>query len=127
MSATLQNQLGALKNRLVRLSLACGAGWSILAAVSVLILWMWLDLMVELPPAVRMIANGTALLAAIYVAGRVGVAAVHGIRPIELGKKLDEVASAHGQIVSGVDLLLDTGRESSAVAIGLRQLAIERA
>src|SRR5580765_5789805 len=115
MIATLQNHLASLKHRLVRMSLACGAGWSIVAAIGVLILWMWLDLMVDLPPAVRMIANATALLAAIYVAGRIGVAALQQIRPIELGKKLDEAAQAHGQILSGVDLSLDTRRESTAV------------
>jgi hypothetical protein len=126
--SSLHQRLVDLKRRLLRVAAGCGAGWAVVAIIALLILAMWLDLMVELPSGLRVIADIAAIIIGVALFARLLVAAVRGAMPLDLGRRIDIAAGAGGQVVSGIDLMLSSrGTADSAVSAGLAQLAVERA
>src|SRR5687768_13151665 len=89
---------------------------------------MWADLVVELPPSMRLGADAVALAALIVL---LGIAAVHAIRlanPAALARRVDDVADAGGQVLAGVDLSMTPQVAGAAtVTAGLANIAIDRA
>src|SRR6478609_8004027 len=108
MPTTLHQRLAELKRRLLRVAAGCGAGWALIAIVSMLILAMWLDLMVELPAGLRTIADVIALTAGVALFARLVLAALHDASPLSLGRRIDVAAGANGQVISGIDLMLSS-------------------
>ena len=126
-NTSLQLRLSELRRRLLAIAAACGAGWALCAAAGLLILAMWLDLMIELPAALRVSADLVATVVAIVLCARLVIFAFHDALPLELGRRIDRAADARGQVVSGIDLMLAAPDAASPVSRGLAQLGIERA
>src|SRR3954454_19272918 len=95
-----------LRRRVMQVGLAAGAGRGLSLALAVLLVFAWIDLVVELPPGLRL---GATLLSLLGLVALIGAAAIHAARaatPAALARRLDEVAQTGGQILAGVDLSL---------------------
>ncbi len=129
-SPTLQHHLLKLKRRLLALEFAGGGGWGILLALLILIAAAWLDLMVELSPALRIASLLIAIAATLILLIRSVALAFRHAAPQSLARRLDTAANAHGQILTGVDFTLQSSTASPASAPlsqGLTELAVDRA
>src|SRR3954447_9137223 len=104
-SHSLSQRLDELKRRLLALTAAVGASWGFLAAIALLLAAMWMDLIVELLPAMRVIAIIGCVIAAVITFARVFSPAMRSTKPVDLARRLDDRSSARGEIVSAVDLL----------------------
>src|SRR5262245_2176367 len=103
-ATTLHTRFRQLAHRLLAVGLASGLGWGLAAGLLVLLNAVWLDLLWELPPRLRLIGWMVALAAAVLlVAGAAWWAWRRGAAAA-LAKRLDFVAGTGGQIRSGVDL-----------------------
>jgi len=122
----LRTQLVRLARRVRGLGGISGLGWGLLAAGLTVLAGAWADLVFELSPPLRLAALAGALLVgpalALVVLWRSGRHA----SPAVLARRLDQIASARGEIVAGVDLLEDS-RSFDPVANGLAAIAVERA
>ncbi len=122
----LRAQLGRLARRVRGLGGVLGLGCGLLAAGLTVLAGAWADLVFELSPALRLAALCAALLVgpalALAVLWRCGRRAL----PAVLARRLDQIASARGEIVAGVDLL-DDSRKFNPLESGLAVMAIERA
>lgn len=129
---SLLNALGNVRRRLLGVSLTSGFGWGLAAAIVVLVACAWLDLALDLPPALRLtcaigaVACGLALI--LWTLWMTLRQTTHGA----LARRLDRVANSGGQILSGVDLFqqYSTGgavAQGSALSGALAQMAVERA
>src|SRR5436190_2233925 len=65
MNAKLARGLANLRRRILAISLAAGIGWGVAVCVAALVAWMWLDLVLDFPGAIR--AGAGALLAAVGI------------------------------------------------------------
>lgn len=122
----LTEYLRGLRRRFAAVGTATALGWALVTAVLLTVVLVWLDLILELSPELRLAlscavpAAATALLlATCYAMLR------RAAWPV-LARRLDIVGSTRGQILSGVDLLLQPV-PSSHLSAGLGELAIERA
>jgi hypothetical protein len=122
----LLDRLRRFRRRLIGIGVGASFGWAMAGALACLIAGVWLDLVFELSPALRiavLIAAGSAgvvlalaMIVAVFRAGRFDL----------LARRLDAVGSTGGQIRSGTDLLRDASARSS-LSVGLADIAIERA
>lgn len=125
-TASLHGQLLRIGRRVALISLLTGAIWAVAVALLLAIGGAWLDLVWELPPAGRIaVLAGSAAVAAGVVCAAVWLAARRR-QPRELARRLDRAAATGGEILTGVDLLLDK-KQSSPLTGGLAALAVERA
>ncbi|MEX2216041.1 MAG: hypothetical protein WD768_18155 [Phycisphaeraceae bacterium] len=122
---TLSDRLNALRRRLLRLGLAGGAAWGAVAAVGVLVLWMWADLGLELSSPARAAARWVALVTLAGMSIWFLLQAVRFATTAHLARKLDEAAGTQGQILTGVDLAAAPAGEG--VTAGLASMAVKRA
>ncbi len=112
--------------RLLAVRLASGLGWGLGAAIAVLLLGAWLDLLWELTPELR--------ITAVALAGTAGVGVILGQAAIgwrgrdarRIASRMDRAAGTGGEILAGVDLT-DERKEDSPLTVGLAHLAVERA
>src|SRR5437016_12789258 len=95
----LQDRLRRLGRRLLAVGVAAGLGWGLAAAVLLLLVCAWLDLLWELPPGMRaassaaaLVLTGLLVLAAGWLARRWG-------EPKALARRLDQLAGSGGQIL----------------------------
>jgi hypothetical protein len=124
--ATLQMRLRPFARRMFVVGVCAGLGWGMVAAVLVLATGVWLDLLWELPPNVRVACIGGALAAIVlFLAGMSLPALRHGA-PKALASRLDRTVKSGGQILSAVDLSLESGRRPPLTA-GLAALAVRQA
>ncbi len=123
--------LNRLGRRVLLLDGAAGAVWGIVAAIACIICGAWLDLVLELPGALRVAVILVAAAAAIAMIYRRARGGLFRGTPSQLARRLDQVAGSGGQILSGVDLA-GAGEtrffsHNPELSAGLAQLAIERA
>lgn len=123
--------LTRLRRRLIWVTGWAGGLWSVLAAVICLVAGVWLDLLFELPPLLRI----TTLLAA-GVSGLVLMATFCRMAMKRggfdsLARRLDAVSESGGQILSAVDLVTTKPKrgseEQSQLTAGLAEIAVDRA
>lgn len=122
----LTTALARARQRLLRIGLGAALVWALIIGAAVVLLGAWIDLAVELSPALRLafvLAATAALIAAVAWLVRATFGA--GV-PLVLARRLDHVADAGGSIVAGVDLLLQPP-QGPVLTTGLAQLAISRA
>src|SRR2546429_52122 len=122
MTPKLAQGLAALRRRLLALGLAAGAGWGIVAAVAVLVGWMWLDLVLDFTGPVRAAASWLSLLCGLALLAWAAVITLGQGTARALAKRLDAVANTRGQILAGVDLAGQ--QQSGAVSSGLAAIAL---
>lgn len=126
----LWNVLRQLRRRGQSLGIAAGLLWGGVAAALALVAAGWLDLALELSPAMR--------VAALAVSGAVGLGtliavflrASAGSKQTLLARRLDAIGATGGQIAAGVDLArpgLSIASAQPALSMGLAFVAVERA
>ena len=119
-------RLRHLGRRLVGVRVAAGTGWGLVAAILLLLGCIWLDLLWELSPYLRLTSTGGALLVTILLAAVASWLALRQGRPHLLARLLDQTAQSGGAIHAGVDLALES-RSLPPLTAGLAELAVERA
>jgi hypothetical protein len=118
--------LQSLGRRLLTLNCAAGVAWGVTAAVVFILLGVWLDLLWELPPGLRVACLGLAGVVAAGIVAMLVAIALKKRTPHALARRIDGVAETGGQIVTGVDLLMEQQR-FTAVASGLALIAVDQA
>jgi hypothetical protein len=102
--------------------------WGIVAAAVLLLAGLWLDVLWEMPPPWR--------IALVWLAAAASVAALAFLlwqtsrqaRPAVLARRLDRAAGSGGEILTGLDLWQTVrGGSSSALTLGLSQIAVDHA
>jgi polyhydroxyalkanoate synthesis regulator protein len=127
----LSERLVQVRRRLLAVDGTAGLVRGLIAAIVCLIVGVWLDLMFELPPAIR--AGFLGFAAAVWMALLVRVlyhAACQGAFS-QLARRLDSVAGTGGQILSGFELSAAGApgaySGSPELTSGLARMAVERA
>jgi len=134
------NRLKSLLEKVRRRHLVVGstAGllWAIVAAVSALLICMWLDLLWELSPQLRVVAAVVSALAGLLLLAWLGGRAWRAARDAYAARQLDRVGGFGGAIVSGWELSAktapekatpDTRQAEAALTAGLADLAVGHA
>jgi hypothetical protein len=122
----MQARLRHVGRRLVAVGVAAGTGWGLVAAVLLLLAGVWLDLLWELPPQVRVACDVGAPVALALLVLAAGYRALRGTVSWALADRLDRVAQSGGVIRTGVDLALES-RPLPPLSGGLAALAVRRA
>jgi hypothetical protein len=125
-TASLRALLRRFGRRLLAIGVVAGVGWGLAAAVLLLVVCAWLDLLWELPPGLRVTSSAVALAVIGLLVLAAGWLAQLGSRPSVLARRLDQVTASGGQILSGVDLALGQ-RPATPLTVGLADLAVRRA
>lgn len=115
-----------VRRRMLVIGTSAGIGWATVAWLLVLTLCMWIDLVFELPPVLRLTAARVALVFGVGCAGILAWLAFRRSRPEDLARRMDQVGKTGGQILSGIDLLLDE-RPRRGLTGGLAGMAVDRA
>ncbi len=115
-----------MRRRLYAVGTAAGAGRAALAALLLLVAAVWLDLILDLSPPLRIaLSLGAALLGAAllawFISRMIGEAA-----PRLLARRMDGTLASHGRILSGVELSLAPS-PAGPLSAGLAALAVEDA
>ncbi len=122
----LMDRIQRLAGRLFRVHLAAGTAWALVAAVFVLAVVVWLDLMWELSPIWRISAWFFAGGAAIV---RIGSSVATGFKrskPLQIAQGVDQLLAGRGHVRAGVDLAINT-LPDAGLSQGLAALAIQSA
>ncbi len=127
MNTQLQQRLAELRSRTMLAGLGSAIVWGLLCACVVLLAAMWLDLVIELSPAIRMASGAAAVVGASILLARLLRMSMRIANPAAIAGRLDSAASARGEIVSGIDLALHPADGSAALTVGLSAIAVNRA
>lgn len=106
--AQLGGRLRRLARRLLAIRAAAGILLGVPAAAAVVVLWVWLDLLWELSPQVRIAGDALAGLAAVAALAIVCWRALRLANRSAMARVLDRVGNTGGQILSGFDLAFAT-------------------
>ena len=130
-STSLHDRMRSLKRRLLAVGLSTSMGWGVAAAVLLLLLGMWLDLMFELAPRARIACGIAGAALGLFMVAGLAISVWRRGAPAALAHRLDRAAAAGGQILAGVDFLLSPVKAvaggASALTAGLAQLTVDRA
>jgi hypothetical protein len=122
----LSKHLRRIGRRLLAVRLSSGVAWGLTAAVALLLVGVWCDLLWELSPELRIAASAIALVGSLFVMGAATFVALRSRNQRALARRLDQVGGTGGEILSGVDLLAGE-RAGAPLTRGLTALAVERA
>lgn len=123
----LELRLRALRGRVAAIGAGAALFWGVAAGLLGMVVAAWLDLMLDLTPALRVGALVASAVAAVVVLGIVAARTRRLRQWPRLARALEFAGDTGGQIVSGTDLLLANQNSAAAVTEGLRQMAIARA
>lgn len=118
--------LRSIRRRMLAVGISAGLGWALVVWLLVLTVCMWIDLVLELPPLLRLTAARVAVAFGVAWAAMAAWGVLRRSKPTDLARRMDQVGRTGGQILSGIDLLLDT-RPRGALTNGLAAMAIDRA
>ncbi|MGQ9651244.1 MAG: hypothetical protein ACUVXJ_14135, partial [Phycisphaerae bacterium] len=122
----LSDCLRSVRKRMLLVGISAGVGWALLVWLILLAICMWIDLVLELPPFLRLTSARVAMAFGLGWAAWGGWSVIRQSKPDDLARKMDAVAGTGGQILSGVDLLLDS-RPRKGLTRGLAEIAVDRA
>ena len=127
-STALQHRLNRLRQRIIALGVSAGAGWGAVLAAVVVLVALWLDLVLELSPAMRLGGEALALLGGLVLFVGVMATAWRDARPTSMARQLDRAGQTGGQILSGVELLRANDSDTpDSLTAGLAQMAVQQA
>jgi len=127
MTGTLLGEcLQNLRRRMLAVGISAGLGWALLVWLAVLTVCMWVDLVLELPPMLRLTSARVAVAFGLGWAAMTAWAVFRRSKPVDLARRMDRVARTGGQILSGIDLLMDE-RPRPGLTRGLADMAVVRA
>ncbi len=123
---TLRKCVNRIRRRILVFGGVAGVAWGVTAAAVLLLAAMWLDLLWELSPQMRIGAGAVALAAGpVVLVGIAWLAFAHS-RARSVARRMDLAANTGGAILSGWDLA--HGPEwSSPLSAGLAELAVSHA
>ncbi len=127
---TLRRTLDDLSQRMLLVGGTAGLIWGGVAFLALLLGWMWIDVILDLPPSLRLIAWLTALVGLGWLSLRLILQTQQRSQAAVLAERLDAVAVTGGQIRSGLDLSVGKMTEAtttSDLTRGLAQLAVQKA
>src|SRR5262245_25385722 len=119
MERSLESTLRRIGRWIVLIGGACGIGWGLLATGIFLTVMVWLDLVWELPPHVRIASLAGSVIVGLLLLGLSFARSWRQTAVPVVARHLDHVASTGGQILAGVDLsnagegILRTGTPSA--------------
>lgn len=122
--------LARLRMRIRTQGIAAGVLWALAAGAGSLLVWAWLDLLLDASPALRVAGSMAAIAVLVAVLAFFLRRLMRQTAEGQLARRLDAAAGASGQIVSGYDLLrhAESSPESPAgLSAGLARLASDRA
>jgi hypothetical protein len=123
----LADALRDLRRRTIAIGTGAAGGWGLSALLLALVLFAWLDLILDLPGGVRLALLLAAVAGGVVVATRLIRRAARAGSDRAMAEKLDAAVGAEGQIVSGVALAAAGRGGESTLTAGLAQLAVARA
>src|SRR4051812_29277138 len=115
MNPQLSEQLSRLRRRAIAVAVAGGVGWAIIAALVLVVLFCWADLVAELSPGMRVLADWAVIIVLSGISAWTLFKVLDSATPQTMAKRADEVAGGRGQILSGVDLAMT---KTSGVGVG---------
>jgi len=127
MSDTLLNaRLGELRKRTLNVGWGKAAARAVTIILVAMMVSIWADAAVDLPPQLRIAATALAAAAGLFGLGWVMRDTIRSLARSRLARTLDAHLSAAGQIVTGIDLM-DDGTIRAGLGAGLAELAVQRA
>lgn len=124
--SALTESMRFLRHRVLVLGLWRGMAWGLLAGLLLLVLFAWLDLVLELSAGLRVAANVACAAGAIVLGGVLLRVAIRAARPAALVRRMDQVGGTRGQILAGWDLLVGSP-SPVALSAGMADIAVKRA
>ena len=130
-NASLPQTIARFRQRMLWIGGISGLGWSVVALVVAMALAVWLDLLLELSPWLRIAAVICIGLAVVgSLARAIAIALRQGV-PAKIARHLDSVSRSGGLVLSAFDLLEARSSHvlagSPAVSSGLAAMAVHRA
>lgn len=125
-NSKLSDNLQTLRRRVLAIGVSTATGWALTAMIVILLAGMWLDLVLELPPRLRIGLILGALAAGVVLLANVYRRTLRSAVPVRLARRLDDVGSTGGRILSGIELLLGAA-QPTPLATGLAQIAVDDA
>ena len=126
-AALLLGKLKGLRQRLLVLSLSASLAITAVSTSLLILVCAWLDVLIELPPFLRIVILICAGLLAAYLFARLGWKGLGLATPTSLARRVDNASANSGQVLSGVDLLVNAHRHGQGVTHGLVEIAVQRA
>ena len=123
----LAEALRDLRRRSIAVGAGTAGGWGTAALLLALVLFAWLDLVLDLPAAARLTLGLAAVATGVTIAVRLLRRATRAGSAAAMAATLDAAVGAQGQIVAGVDLAAADQSGQSSLTAGLAQLAVARA
>ncbi|MDP6356171.1 MAG: hypothetical protein QF473_13765 [Planctomycetota bacterium] len=126
MKTDLQNSFAQHRHRALYLGCSSGVCWGLLAFAITLLVGVWFDLLVELPPSLRFVAICAALAAFVCFCFRLFRRSFESAEDRQLARRLDSVGETGGEILSGYHLTA-LSADAPAVTRSMASTAVERA
>ncbi|HEY8746434.1 MAG TPA: hypothetical protein VIM11_00560, partial [Tepidisphaeraceae bacterium] len=125
----LQDRLIELRRRILAIGLGASTGWGVIAGILAMAGIIWIDLALDLPSMARFGALIAVIALALIVLGRLTWMTSRTNSTEAVARRLDRLANARGQVLSGIDLLpgVLTSGAGGSVTMGMARLAVERA
>ncbi|MEN6459163.1 MAG: hypothetical protein ABFC63_09555 [Thermoguttaceae bacterium] len=98
---TVETKIGRLRRRLLGVHLAAATVWGFAAALLLVLLGAWLDLLWELPPAWRTATLWAAVAVGLVLLAMLAVLTWRAAQGFALARRLDEAGRARGRILTG--------------------------
>jgi hypothetical protein len=118
---------GAVRRRLRKLGFLEGVTRGMIAAFVAMCAFAAVDLGIELPSWIRAACGVIAFAVFLAIVVNAVVRFMQECQPMILGRRLDALTGARGEVASGIDLLENPVRATSPTAAGMAELAIDRA
>lgn len=121
--------LDKFEQRLKIVGYSTSAVWGAFLFLTMLLGWMWLDVLIDLPPSLRMFAWLCTFSLAGWFLLKMMRKTKAAATETELADRLDEVAKTGGQIRSGYDLWRwrRSHRDANPITLSLAELAVQSA
>lgn len=126
-STLLLGKLKVLRQRLLLLSLSASLAITAVSTSLLILVCAWLDVLIELSPFLRIVVLIFASLLAVYLFARLGWKGLGLATPTSLARRVDKASANSGQVLAGVDLLVNARGRRSLVTHGLVDIAVQRA
>ncbi len=122
-------RLGLLRRRVLLIGGLSALGWAVVAAIAAWLILVWLDLLWDLSPRVRLLSNLAAVVTGALLLLLISTRWLRNSQNRILARRLDRAGNLGGQIIVGYELADELSRRPRAdeLSTGLAELAVNRA
>jgi len=124
--SSLDQHLNRLRQRTIVLGVSAGLGWALTGGLILMLVWVWLDLVFELPAGLRIGLRPAIAACAVLFTLRAAVGAWRRGSARALARIVDGTAQSGGQVLTGVELSTES-RPMGDMSRGLAAIAVDRA